>query len=90
MPRIPTLHACSRWAAGRPAKALRAQLLPRMHAWTSRPAPGVSDGSSFEVLEGATVLGRVQWSLIGEHNVDNALAALGAARHAGVPVAAGN
>jgi UDP-N-acetylmuramate: L-alanyl-gamma-D-glutamyl-meso-diaminopimelate ligase len=57
--------------------------------WTSRPTPGVSDGSSFEVLEGATVHGRVQWSLIGGHNVDNALAALAAARHAGVPVAEG-
>ena len=32
--------------------------------WTSRPAPGVTDGSSFDVLEGATVHGRVQWSLI--------------------------
>lgn len=57
--------------------------------WTSRSVPGVSDGSSFEVLEGATVHGRVQWSLIGGHNVDNALAALAAAHHAGVPVAQG-
>jgi UDP-N-acetylmuramate: L-alanyl-gamma-D-glutamyl-meso-diaminopimelate ligase len=57
--------------------------------WTSRPAPGVTDGSSFEVLEGATVHGRVQWSLIGAHNVDNALGALAAARHAGVPVPQG-
>jgi UDP-N-acetylmuramate: L-alanyl-gamma-D-glutamyl-meso-diaminopimelate ligase len=57
--------------------------------WTSRAEPGVSDGSSFEVLEGAKVQGRVQWSLIGAHNVDNALAALAAARHAGVPVAQG-
>jgi UDP-N-acetylmuramate: L-alanyl-gamma-D-glutamyl-meso-diaminopimelate ligase len=57
--------------------------------WTSRPAPGVTDGSSFDVFEGATLHGRVQWSLIGAHNVDNALAALAAARHAGVPVAQG-
>jgi UDP-N-acetylmuramate: L-alanyl-gamma-D-glutamyl-meso-diaminopimelate ligase len=57
--------------------------------WTSRPAPGVTDGSSFDVLEGATLHGRVQWSLIGGHNVANALAALAAARHAGVPVARG-
>ncbi len=55
--------------------------------WTSRPTPGVSDGSSFEVLEGASVHGRVEWSLIGAHNVDNALAAVAAAHHAGVPVA---
>jgi UDP-N-acetylmuramate: L-alanyl-gamma-D-glutamyl-meso-diaminopimelate ligase len=57
--------------------------------WTSRPVSGVTDGSSFEVLEGASVHGRVEWSLIGAHNVDNALAALAAARHAGVPVARG-
>src|SRR5450759_504988 len=57
--------------------------------WTSRPAKGVIDGSSFEVLEGARVLGMVQWPLIGAHNVDNALAALAAARHAGVPIARG-
>jgi UDP-N-acetylmuramate: L-alanyl-gamma-D-glutamyl-meso-diaminopimelate ligase len=57
--------------------------------WTSRPAPGVTDGSAFEVLEGAKSHGRVQWSLIGAHNVDNALAALAAARHAGIPVAQG-
>jgi UDP-N-acetylmuramate: L-alanyl-gamma-D-glutamyl-meso-diaminopimelate ligase len=29
--------------------------------------------------------GEVRWPLIGMHNVDNALAAIGAARHAGVP-----
>jgi UDP-N-acetylmuramate: L-alanyl-gamma-D-glutamyl-meso-diaminopimelate ligase len=72
--------ACEGFASG----AARADTL-----WTSRPAKGVTDGSSFEVLEGARVLGRVQWPLIGAHNVDNALAALAAARHAGVPIARG-
>jgi len=57
--------------------------------WSSRPAQGVTDGSCFDVLEDTRVQGQVQWSLIGEHNVDNALAALAAARHAGVPVAQG-
>jgi len=57
--------------------------------WTSRAAPAATDGSAFEVLEGERVHGTVQWSLIGAHNVDNALAALAAARHAGVPVAHG-
>jgi UDP-N-acetylmuramate: L-alanyl-gamma-D-glutamyl-meso-diaminopimelate ligase len=33
--------------------------------------------------------GRLEWELIGEHNRMNALAALAAARHAGVPVALG-
>jgi UDP-N-acetylmuramate: L-alanyl-gamma-D-glutamyl-meso-diaminopimelate ligase len=57
--------------------------------WTSLPAPGVTDGSAFDVLEGTTPQGRVQWALIGDHNVANALASLAAARHAGVPVALG-
>jgi UDP-N-acetylmuramate: L-alanyl-gamma-D-glutamyl-meso-diaminopimelate ligase len=35
------------------------------------------------------VQGKLQWDLMGEHNRMNALAALAAARHAGVPVAQG-
>ncbi len=43
-----------------------------------------ADGSSFEVhLDGAR-LGAVRWEMMGEHNVNNALAAVAAARHAGV------
>ena len=43
---------------------------------------------SFDVmLEGARQ-GTVRWALMGEHNRQNALAALAAARHAGVPVKA--
>ncbi len=52
--------------------------------WTvDLPAGG--DGSRFTVLHGGAPLGEVRWPLIGLHNVDNALAAIGAARHAGVP-----
>jgi UDP-N-acetylmuramate: L-alanyl-gamma-D-glutamyl-meso-diaminopimelate ligase len=43
-------------------------------------------GSRFEVLNEGRVVGEVSWGLTGEHNVSNALAALGAARHAGVPL----
>mgnify|MGYP001599264478 FL=1 len=47
------------------------------------------DGSAFTVtLEGAD-RGNVVWPLTGLHNVRNALAALAAARHAGVPVEVG-
>lgn len=46
---------------------------------------GRQDGSCFEVLFQGVPVGRVRWGLIGGHNVDNALAALAAARHAGVP-----
>jgi UDP-N-acetylmuramate: L-alanyl-gamma-D-glutamyl-meso-diaminopimelate ligase len=34
-------------------------------------------------------MGEVRWGLIGAHNADNALAALAAARHAGVPIERG-
>jgi UDP-N-acetylmuramate: L-alanyl-gamma-D-glutamyl-meso-diaminopimelate ligase len=43
-------------------------------------------GSRFEVRIDDRVVGEVSWGLTGEHNVANALAALGAARHAGVPL----
>lgn len=44
-----------------------------------------ADGSSFEVHFNGESQGTVNWSLLGEHNVNNALAAIAAARHAGVP-----
>ncbi|MBL3598736.1 MAG: UDP-N-acetylmuramate:L-alanyl-gamma-D-glutamyl-meso-diaminopimelate ligase [gamma proteobacterium endosymbiont of Lamellibrachia anaximandri] len=43
------------------------------------------DGSRFDVVCDGERVGRVSWDLIGRHNVSNALAALAAARHAGVP-----
>ncbi|MBV9695573.1 MAG: UDP-N-acetylmuramate:L-alanyl-gamma-D-glutamyl-meso-diaminopimelate ligase [Gammaproteobacteria bacterium] len=49
--------------------------------WSARAS---ADGSSFEVLEDGRVHGTVRWSLLGTHNVENALAAIAAARHAGV------
>ncbi|HZZ93544.1 MAG TPA: UDP-N-acetylmuramate:L-alanyl-gamma-D-glutamyl-meso-diaminopimelate ligase [Usitatibacter sp.] len=42
---------------------------------------------SFDVMLDGARQGTVRWSLMGEHNRENALAALAAARHAGVPVA---
>jgi UDP-N-acetylmuramate: L-alanyl-gamma-D-glutamyl-meso-diaminopimelate ligase len=45
------------------------------------------DGHAFDVICEGESAGRVDWSLIGRHNVANALAALAAARHAGVPLA---
>jgi UDP-N-acetylmuramate: L-alanyl-gamma-D-glutamyl-meso-diaminopimelate ligase len=54
--------------------------------WSARAAPGAEDFSRFEVLEAGRPRGTVEWPLIGAHNVDNALAAIAAARHAGVPV----
>ena len=54
--------------------------------WTARAVNGADDFSRFEVLEGGKARGTVKWSLIGAHNMENALAAIAAARHAGVPV----
>ena len=54
--------------------------------WTARPLGSVDDFSQFEVLEGGRPRGTVQWQLMGAHNMENALAAIAAARHAGVTV----
>ncbi len=55
---------------------------------TKREEPGGlcarGDAQSFDVLRGSLKLGRVEWSLLGEHNQLNALAAIGAAEHLGV------
>jgi UDP-N-acetylmuramate: L-alanyl-gamma-D-glutamyl-meso-diaminopimelate ligase len=55
---------------------------------TKREEPGGlcarGDPQSFDVLRGSLKLGRVEWSLLGEHNQMNALAAIGAAEHVGV------
>jgi len=44
------------------------------------------DGSAFAVMRGGRNVGRVEWSLLGLHNVENALAAIAAAHHAGVEI----
>jgi UDP-N-acetylmuramate: L-alanyl-gamma-D-glutamyl-meso-diaminopimelate ligase len=46
--------------------------------------PAGGDGSRFTVLHGEHPCGEVKWTLLGRHNVENALAAIVAARHAGV------
>ncbi|OEE40723.1 UDP-N-acetylmuramate:L-alanyl-gamma-D-glutamyl-meso-diaminopimelate ligase [Vibrio ordalii] len=42
------------------------------------------DGSQFDVFFDNERVGCVTWDLVGDHNVDNALMAIGAARHVGV------
>jgi len=44
-----------------------------------------TDGSEFTVTFKGNEQGTVKWSLIGDFNIDNALMAIAAARHAGVP-----
>ena len=50
--------------------------------WQAGPQ---SDNGRYTVSFGGKPLGEVQWDLLGRHNQMNALAALAAARHAGVP-----
>jgi UDP-N-acetylmuramate: L-alanyl-gamma-D-glutamyl-meso-diaminopimelate ligase len=45
------------------------------------------DDGSFDVMFRGEVAGKVEWQLTGKHNRTNALAAIAAARHVGVPVA---
>ncbi|ACL73525.1 UDP-N-acetylmuramate:L-alanyl-gamma-D-glutamyl-meso-diaminopimelate ligase [Thioalkalivibrio sulfidiphilus HL-EbGr7] len=55
--------------------------------WQGRPQS--PDASRFQVLYRGESQGEVCWEMIGRHNMANALAALAAARHAGVPVPQG-
>lgn len=65
--------------------------------WSEQESFGHNDGAewamkeyddgSFDVIFGGETVGKVEWSLTGKHNRANALAAIAAARHVGVPVA---
>jgi UDP-N-acetylmuramate: L-alanyl-gamma-D-glutamyl-meso-diaminopimelate ligase len=44
----------------------------------------LADGSAFEVARAGEAIASVRWQLLGRHNVNNALAAIAAAEHAGV------
>lgn len=48
----------------------------------------VLDANAFRVSFAGQEQGRVRWGLLGQHNCANALAAIAAARHAGVPAGA--
>ena len=50
---------------------------------------GEPDGNDFDVVFAGEKQGRVTWSLLGAHNRSNALAAIAAARHCGVPASVG-
>jgi UDP-N-acetylmuramate: L-alanyl-gamma-D-glutamyl-meso-diaminopimelate ligase len=52
-----------------------------------QPASVAADGSEFDVTFEGKALAHLNWSQLGMHNVHNALAAIAAARHVGVPVA---
>ena len=71
----------------------------RMGCWTAQQTVGLNegqlqakniskDGSQFDVVLNSNAEGTVNWSLLGEHNVSNALTAIAAARHVGVTISA--
>ena len=55
-------------------------------AWYVGVTPG-ADYSRFSLMQGDRVAAEIEWQLVGRHNAENALAAVLAARHAGVEVA---
>ncbi|WOG26905.1 UDP-N-acetylmuramate:L-alanyl-gamma-D-glutamyl-meso-diaminopimelate ligase [Endozoicomonas sp. 8E] len=63
-----------------------------MGCWSQQEQLGVewtthlieADGSVFDVIYQGKVVGQVNWSQTGDHNVANGLAAIAAARHVGV------
>src|SRR5690606_763901 len=71
----------------------------RMGCWTETESFGegglwraellAADGSEFNVSIDGRNRGTVRWTQLGLHNVNNALAVLAAARHAGVRIEAG-
>ncbi|VAW83927.1 UDP-N-acetylmuramate:L-alanyl-gamma-D-glutamyl-meso-diaminopimelate ligase [hydrothermal vent metagenome] len=58
------------------------ELIASPAGWEARNQ--TADGSAFDVYFEEKLVGRLSWSLIGQHNVFNALAAIAAARHAGI------
>ena len=60
-----------------------------MRFGTRKEEPGAlrarGDPHAFDVLRGSMKVGRVDWAQLGEHNQLNALAAIGAAEHVGIP-----
>ena len=64
-------------ASGTPSPAAAQETL--WHADSVAP-----DGSAFTVCKRGEPLAEVRWSLLGEHNIANGLAAVAAANHAGV------
>lgn len=49
-------------------------------------APPAGDYTNFTIMEGNSTVGEVSWSMVGRHNAENALAAILAARGAGVDI----
>ena len=51
--------------------------------WQAQPVS--DDGLEFDVMFNSEKIASAKWKMLGKHNMDNALAAIAAARHVGVP-----
>lgn len=78
------LHEVLDWGCWTPLEHFDTDMEAGWHVANQQP-----DGSQFDVVCEGEYVGRVSWSLTGQHNLANALAALAAARHAGVPARVG-
>jgi len=76
------LHEVLDMGCWTPVEHFDADMEASWHVTNAQP-----DGSAFDVVCAGQPVGRVEWTLSGAHNVANALAAIAAARHAGVPPA---
>ncbi|RUO40034.1 UDP-N-acetylmuramate:L-alanyl-gamma-D-glutamyl-meso-diaminopimelate ligase [Aliidiomarina taiwanensis] len=63
------------------------KLVPLNNESSWSVADNTKDGSSFSVLYAGHCVGHIEWSLLGEHNMQNALIAIAAADQVGVPAA---
>jgi UDP-N-acetylmuramate: L-alanyl-gamma-D-glutamyl-meso-diaminopimelate ligase len=55
----------------------------QIKGWQAQPI--TDDGLEFDVRFNSETVATAKWSMLGEHNMQNALAAIAAARHVGVP-----
>jgi len=79
-PNLDAVLAAGCWT---PCEGFRNTVSDQPGLWNARDVHEA--GEQFEVYLGNEHLGSVKWSQIGHHNVHNGLAAIAAARHAGIP-----
>ena len=74
------IHQVLQMGCWTPVEQFSAQGDAQWHSTDPNP-----QASEFDLCNGEEKVGRVDWELHGQHNLNNALAAVAAARHVGVP-----
>ena len=70
------------WFDSHPDKGELEDLGKQENLWLATNV--ANDGSSFDIVRSGRTLGRIEWGLLGDHNVRNGIAAIIAAQEAGV------